>query len=85
MGTPITGRERPEVQNLLGLFLNTLPIRARLEDRQSFREVVRQVRATLLAAFSHAELPFEQMVELAIKERAPAQSPLPNFAAPRLV
>jgi len=76
VGTPITGRERPEVQSLLGLFLNTLPIRVRLEGRQSFREVVRQVRTTLLAAFSHAGLPFEQMVELAIKERAPAQSPL---------
>jgi amino acid adenylation domain-containing protein len=76
VGTPISGRERPEVQALLGLFLNTLPIRVRLEGNRSFREVARQVRETLLDAFSHAELPFEEMVELAVKEREPGQEPL---------
>ncbi len=76
VGTPITGRERFEVQHLMGFFLNTLPIHTRLAGCQSFQEVVRQVRATVLDAFSHAELPFEQMVELAVKERRADLQPL---------
>jgi amino acid adenylation domain-containing protein len=48
----------------------------RLEDRQNFREVVQQVRETLLGAFGHADLPFEQMVEMAVKERVAGQQPL---------
>jgi hypothetical protein len=69
VGAPVADRERPEVQALLGYFLNTLPIRTRLEGSRNFREVVQQVRATLLVAFEHSDLPFEQMVELAVKER----------------
>lgn len=76
VGTPVTTRERPEFQSLIGFFLNTLPIRTRLEGSAGFRQVLRQVRATLLEAFSHADLPFEQIVELTVKERAPGQQPL---------
>ncbi|HYV30825.1 MAG TPA: amino acid adenylation domain-containing protein, partial [Candidatus Binatia bacterium] len=76
VGTPVANRERPEVQSLLGLFLNTLPIRVRLGGSPSFRQVLRQVRESLLGAFSHADLPFEQMVEMAVKERSPGHQPL---------
>ena len=76
VGTPVANRERPEVQSLLGLFLNTLPIRVRLDGSSSFRQVLRQVRESLMGAFSHADLPFERMVEMAAKERAPGHQPL---------
>ena len=76
VGTPHTRREWPELQSMLGFFLNTLPIRVRLNGSQSFKEVLQQVRETVLAAFSHADLPFEQMVELAVKERESGQQPL---------
>ena len=76
VGTPITHRDRPEIQSLLGFFLNTLPIRVRLDGSPTFRQVLKQVRETLLGAFSHADLPFEQMVELVAKERAPGRQPL---------
>ncbi len=76
VGTPITGRERPEFLPLIGFFLNTLPIRVRLDGTRNFREVIRRVRDTLLDAFGHAELPFEQMVELALKERGANEQPL---------
>ena len=76
VSTPIANRERPEVKALLGYFLNTLPIRTRLDENHSFIEVVRQVRKTVLEAFAHARLPFEQIVELAVKERNPGQQPL---------
>ena len=61
---------------MLGCFLNTLPIRAQLEGTHSFREVLGQVRETLWTAFRHADLPFEQMVEMAVQDRKPGQQPL---------
>ncbi len=76
VGTPIADRERPELNSMLGFFLNTLPIRARLDASQSFIDVVRQVRQTVLEAFAHSKLPFEQIVDLAVKERIPGQQPL---------
>ncbi|MCX6904766.1 MAG: amino acid adenylation domain-containing protein [Verrucomicrobia bacterium] len=76
VGTPITQRDRPEIQTLFGFFLNTLPIRARLDGSPTFRQVLQQVRESLLGAFSHADLPFEQMVELVPNERAPGRQPL---------
>ena len=76
VGTPLADRERPEVQSLIGYFLNMLPIRSRLEAETSFREVLRQVHQTIWSAFSHADLPFEQMVELAVKQREPGRNPV---------
>jgi amino acid adenylation domain-containing protein len=76
VSTPAADRERPEVQSLLGFFLNTLPIRMRLDGDSSFREVLHKVRETVLGAMSHDDLPFEQMVELAVKEREPGRQPL---------
>lgn len=76
VATPITGRERQEVQSLIGFFLNTLPIRARMEGGLGFREILRQVRQTVMDAFEHARFPFEKMVELAIKGRNARSQPL---------
>ena len=76
VGTPITNRERPEIESMLGFFLNMLPIRARLDSNSSFRQVLRLVRESLLGAFSHADLPFETMVEMAVKERTLGHQPL---------
>ena len=76
VGTPVANRSRPEVQSLIGYFLNTLPIRTRLQDNDHFLQVVRQVRQTLWSAFSHADLPFEQIVEHTVKERQIGRDPL---------
>ncbi len=76
VGTPLADRERPEVQSLIGYFLNMLPIRSRLESSTCFRHVLRDVHQTIRNAFSHADLPFEQMVELAVKEREPGRNPI---------
>ena len=76
VGTPLADRERPEVQSLIGYFLNMLPIRSQLESDNSFRQVLREVHQTIWSAFSHADLPFEQMVELAVKERQAGRNPI---------
>ena len=76
VGTPLANRERPEVQSLIGYFLNMLPIRSRLASETSFRQVMHQVHQTIWNAFSYADLPFEQMVELAVKYREPGRNPI---------
>lgn len=76
VGTPVVRRERPEVHSLIGYFLNTLPVRSRYRSEASFREMLHATRETLLGAFSHADLPFETMVEMTVKERASNNNPL---------
>ncbi len=65
VGTPMAMREQPETQLLAGFFLNTLPIRARFEGAPSFLEILARTRDTLVGAYRHAELPFEQIADLA--------------------
>ncbi len=76
VGTPVANRARPEVQPLAGFFLNTLPVRTRLENGLKFRKLLGQVRETVRGALEHAELPFEQIVEMTARGRDGGQAPL---------
>ncbi|HEY0606707.1 MAG TPA: amino acid adenylation domain-containing protein, partial [Herpetosiphonaceae bacterium] len=76
IGTPIAGRVRPELEGIVGLFLNTLVIRADLSDAPSFRALLAQVRSTTLAAFDHQALPFERLVEELQPERDLSHTPV---------
>ncbi len=76
VGTPVANRMRPEIESIVGYFLNTLPIRLRMDGNPAFREVLAQARHSLMQAFSHAELPFEQMVAMAPAGRDPGQQPI---------
>ena len=72
VGTPLAQRQVPEVQSLIGFFLNTLPLRVRAEPMADFRAWLRQTRAAVLAAFEHGELPFNEIARLL--DRTAAQS-----------
>ncbi|HXM56284.1 MAG TPA: amino acid adenylation domain-containing protein, partial [Candidatus Dormibacteraeota bacterium] len=63
VGIPISGRTRTDLEPLVGLFLNTLAIRAGVFGHQTFVELLRRVRERCLDAFSNAEAPFEQVVD----------------------
>ena len=76
IGTPVSNRNRTELQGVLGFFLNTLPVRIQLDAQSSFRQTLSRVRQLVLAGLEHADLPFEQMLDLADHKRAPGQSPL---------
>jgi amino acid adenylation domain-containing protein len=76
IGVPIWGRNHPDLEPLIGFFVNTLPIRTRFEPEQSFRELLVQVRDTSIDAYDHQELPFEQMVEALNVERDTSRNPL---------
>lgn len=76
IGTPVAGRTRPELEPLIGLFVNTLVVRAQVDRRATFAALVRDVRRTALEAHAHQSLPFERVVEALAVPRDPARSPL---------
>ncbi|WP_328958715.1 amino acid adenylation domain-containing protein [Kitasatospora purpeofusca] len=62
VGVPTAVRDRPELEPLIGYFVNTLPIRTELGGEPSFTEVLDRVRAACLGAYEHQEVPFELVV-----------------------
>ncbi|WP_329425637.1 amino acid adenylation domain-containing protein [Streptosporangium sp. NBC_01495] len=62
VGTPIAGRDRDELEPLIGLFLNTLVIRGDLSGDPTFGELLVRVRRAALEAYTNADLPFDRLV-----------------------
>lgn len=80
VGTPIAGRTRSEVEGLIGFFINTLPLRTRLDPQQSFTALLGQEREVCLGAYAHQDLPFEKLVEELQPERSLSHTPLYQVA-----
>lgn len=76
IGTPYANRDRPEVQRLLGFFLNMLPLRVDLRADPAFRELLASVRESAIAAHEHQDVPFERLVEELQPRRDARFSPL---------
>lgn len=76
VGTPIAGRNRIEFEGLIGLFVNSLVMRARPAPAQRFRAFLAEVRETVLAAFTHQDLPFERLVEALAPQRDMSRNPV---------
>ncbi|MEU2126424.1 amino acid adenylation domain-containing protein [Nocardia niwae] len=76
IGTPVAGRGEAELDDLIGMFVNTLVLRAEVNPGDSFDALLAEVRRTDVAAFGHADLPFERLVELLDPVRSAARHPL---------
>jgi thioesterase domain-containing protein/acyl carrier protein len=76
VGTATAGRKRPELDGLMGYFLNYLVLRTDLSGDPSFRELMRRVRDVTLEAISHDDAPFDHVVRAIGKERSPSRNPL---------
>jgi amino acid adenylation domain-containing protein len=76
IGVPIWGRNHPDLEPLIGFFVNTLPIRSRFSADLSFRQLLNQVKTTSINAYDHQDLPFEQMVEALNLQRDTSRNPL---------
>ncbi|AHH21631.1 non-ribosomal peptide synthetase [Nocardia nova SH22a] len=76
IGTPVAGRGHRELDDLIGMFVNTLVLRTPIAADEPFAVALERVRDADLAAFAHAELPFEQLVEALNPVRSQARHPL---------
>jgi amino acid adenylation domain-containing protein len=76
VGTPVAGRTRQETEGLVGLFMNTLVLRTRLDGDPGLREAVRRARETVLDAYAHGDVPFERVVAEVQPERSLSRSTL---------
>ena len=76
VGTPLANRNRPELGNLIGFFVNTLPLRRQIDPRQGVAEFVREVAATTLRAQQHQTLSLEALVDALALPRDFSRHPL---------
>ncbi|HLJ89351.1 MAG TPA: amino acid adenylation domain-containing protein [Candidatus Angelobacter sp.] len=76
IGTPVAIRERPELQELIGFFVNMVVVRVNLHGNPSFIELLERVRKTALDAYKHQNLPFQILVEELKPERNLKTNPL---------
>ncbi|WP_017653095.1 non-ribosomal peptide synthetase [Fortiea contorta] len=76
VGTPVANRTQIETENLLGCFVNSVVLRTDVAGEPSFRDLVKRVRETALAAYAHQDLPFEQLVKELQPERTFSHTPL---------
>jgi amino acid adenylation domain-containing protein len=76
IGTPVAGRDDAALNDIVGLFVNTLPLRIDVSGGPAFTELIQRARETTIAGLEHADLPFERIVELAGLPRVRGQQPL---------
>jgi amino acid adenylation domain-containing protein len=76
VGATVAGRNHPEIERLIGFFINVLPFRVEIPADITFQKFVQQVRETCLDAYTHQDLPFERIVEEIKPERELGRQPL---------
>ncbi len=76
VGSPIANRNRAETEELIGCFMNPLPLRLDVGGRPTFRELLRRARAVALGAYAHQDVPFDLLVRTLHPRRDAGVSPL---------
>lgn len=76
IGTPVANRNQPELESVIGFFVNTLALRFDLQGNPTFVELLQRVRQVTLDGYAHQEAPFERVVQLLQPERTLSHTPL---------
>ncbi len=80
IGTVVAGRTHREIEDLIGCFMNFLPLRTKISGDPTSLEFLAQVKVTVLEAYAHQDCPFEKIVEAIKPARSLHQNPLFNVA-----
>lgn len=76
LGTPVAGRQRREWQSMMGMFVNTVALRFKLDQHHSFSDMLAQLKQQTLADFAHQDYPFELLPDQLNIPRNTAKNPL---------
>ncbi|HEX5356498.1 MAG TPA: amino acid adenylation domain-containing protein [Aquabacterium sp.] len=76
IGSPVANRQHPDLEDIVGFFVNTLAMRVRLEPGMSAKDVIAHVREVSLGAFAHQDAPFERVVDAVSPVRSLSHSPV---------
>ncbi|WP_028592998.1 non-ribosomal peptide synthetase [Paenibacillus assamensis] len=76
VGTPMSGRDHPDTEHIIGLFINTVAIRTMPSSSTTFLQFVEQVKERMLMAYEHQQYPFEKLVQLLQVQRDAGRNPL---------
>lgn len=76
LGTAIAGRSHPDVEQMPGMFVNTLALRSNPAGEKSFRTYLGEVKDTCLSAYRYQDYPFDRLVDKLKVQRDPARNPI---------
>ena len=76
IGTPIAGRNHPDLEGLIGFFVNTLALRTDLSGNPSFTEVLRRVKQTCIGAYANQDYPFDKLIDKLNIARDTSRTPI---------
>lgn len=76
IGSPIAGRRHPDLEPLIGFFVNTLALRTKLQESQTFEQLLQHNKQVVLEAFDNQDIPFETLVDSLKLERSLSYSPV---------
>lgn len=76
VGSPVAGRSHQDLENVVGVMINTIAIKSAVKSEASFREYLKQVREKALRAYEHQDYQFDELVEKLDLERIPGRNPL---------
>ncbi|TQV77376.1 amino acid adenylation domain-containing protein [Aliikangiella marina] len=79
MGTPISGRVHKDLEELIGMFVNSLVLKTEVNQTDSFLDLLKKSKSTVLEAFENQDVPFEMLVEELCPERDLAYNPIYQF------
>ncbi|MFC4306451.1 condensation domain-containing protein, partial [Cohnella boryungensis] len=76
IGSPVAGRPHADLAELIGMFVNTIVLRNRIEGSRTFAELLQEVKATVIGALDHERYPFEELVDKLGVRRDTSRNPL---------